>query len=75
MFLILLIKIKQFAEITAEPGIAFLAAAFDGILGLAFDSISVDHVTPVWYNLLSQKLVAEPVFAFWLNRGELIVFS
>jgi len=25
-------------------------------------------VTPVWYNLLSQGLVAQPVFALWLNR-------
>jgi len=57
-----------FAEITNEPGIAFLAAGFDGVLGLAFDSISVDHATPVWYNLLSQGIVSQPVFAFWLNR-------
>jgi phytepsin len=62
------IKGQDFAEITAEPGIAFLAAGFDGVLGLAFDSISVDHVTPVWYNLLNQKLVDQAVFAFWLNR-------
>jgi len=59
---------QTFAEITAEPGIAFIAAGFDGVLGLAFDSISVDHVTPVWYNLLKQNLVPEPIFAFWLNR-------
>jgi len=62
------VKGQVFAEVTAEPGIAFLAAAFDGILGLAFESISVDAVAPVWYNLLAQNLVAQPVFAFWLNR-------
>jgi len=62
------VKSQVFAEITAEPGITFLAAGFDGILGLGFESISVDHVTPVWYNLLSQGLVSDPIFAFWLNR-------
>jgi len=28
----------------------------------------LDHVTPVWYNLVNQKLVTQPIFAFWLNR-------
>jgi phytepsin len=64
----LTINAQTFAEVTGEPGIAFLFAKFDGILGMAFDSISVDHVTPVWYNLLKQDLVASPVFSFWLNR-------
>jgi len=61
---------QVFAEVTGEPGIAFLAAGFDGVLGLAFDSISVDHATPVWYNILSQNLVSQPVFAFYLNRQD-----
>jgi phytepsin len=63
-----IVQNQVFAEITAEPGITFLAAEFDGILGLAFQSISVDNVTPVWYNLVAQKLVTSPMFAFWLNR-------
>jgi phytepsin len=71
------VKSQIFAEVTNEPGVAFLAAKFDGIMGLAFDSISVAHATPVWYNLLSQKLVTVPVFAFYLSNssgsdGELV---
>lgn len=62
------VKGQTFAEITKEPGVAFIAGKFDGILGLAFDSISVDHVTPVWYNLVSQSQVASPVFSFWLSK-------
>jgi len=35
---------------------------------MGFLSISVDQVVPVWYNILAQRLVTQPVFAFWLNR-------
>lgn len=59
---------QVFAEATKEPGIAFIAAKFDGILGLGFKEISVNRITPLWYNIMDQQLVPEPVFSFWLNR-------
>jgi phytepsin len=57
-----------FAEVTKQPGITFAVGKFDGLMGLGFDTISVDHMPPVWYNLVAQKQVAEPVFAFWLSK-------
>jgi len=66
----LTVKNQTFAEAVQQPGITFLVAAFDGILGMGWPTISVDGVTPVWFNMISQGLVQEQVFAFWLNRNE-----
>jgi len=66
---------QTFAEVTNEGGLSslsFVAAKFDGIMGLAFDTISVDHVRPVWYNMLDQSLVSTPSFSFWLSGNDSI---
>uniref|UniRef100_A0A1J3K6U2 Aspartic proteinase A2 n=1 Tax=Noccaea caerulescens TaxID=107243 RepID=A0A1J3K6U2_NOCCA len=64
----LVVKDQEFIEATSEPGLTFLVAKFDGLLGLGFQEISVGNSTPVWYNMLKQGLIKEPMFSFWLNR-------
>uniref|UniRef100_A0A8C8BAV4 cathepsin E n=1 Tax=Otus sunia TaxID=257818 RepID=A0A8C8BAV4_9STRI len=58
---------QQFAESVSEPGKAFLDAEFDGILGLAYPSLAVDGVTPVFDNMMAQNLVELPMFSVYLS--------
>ncbi|XAR49228.1 Phytepsin [Bertholletia excelsa] len=64
----LVVKDQVFMEATKEGSLTFVAAKFDGILGLGFQEISVGDVVPLWYNMVEQDLVKESVFSFWLNR-------
>jgi saccharopepsin len=61
------IKDQLFAEATEEPGLAFAFGRFDGILGLGYDTISVNKIVPPFYSLIDQGLIDEPVFAFYLG--------
>jgi len=64
------VKQQGFAQATKEPGITFLVAKFDGILGMAWPRISVDGVPTVFEEMLAQGLLtaAQGRFGFWLNR-------
>ncbi|ATY66780.1 vacuolar protease A [Cordyceps militaris] len=66
----LTLKNTDFAEATNEPGLAFAFGRFDGILGLGYDTISVNHMVPPFYQMIKQKLLDEPVFAFYLGSEE-----
>ncbi|NP_001272489.1 pregnancy-associated glycoprotein-6 precursor [Capra hircus] len=57
----------------------FQGLPFDGILGLNYPNISCPGVIPVFDNLMKQGAVAEPVFAFYLNKskqeGSVVMFG
>ncbi|NXG72440.1 PEPA protein, partial [Baryphthengus martii] len=54
----------------SEPGDFFYYTPFDGILGLAYPSISSAGATPVFDNMMMQKLVKKDLFSVYLSRHE-----
>ncbi|XP_037818031.1 lysosomal aspartic protease-like [Lucilia sericata] len=76
----LTIKNQVFAEAMNEPGNSFTDANFDGIFGMAYQSLAENNVVPPFYNMFAQGLVESDVFSFYLKRegsaiagGELIL--
>ncbi|XP_011196132.2 lysosomal aspartic protease-like [Zeugodacus cucurbitae] len=65
----LTIKNQVFAEAMLEPGDSFVDSNFDGLMGMAFQSISNDNVVPPFYNMWSQGLISKNLFSFYLARA------
>lgn len=58
----MVIQHQDFIETTKSP-----IGHCDGIFGLAYKAISVNGANPPFYNMVDQKLVDEPIFAFYLG--------
>ena len=60
------------AEVNNTKGLAAgytIVGKFDGICGMGWDDISVDHVETPLRALINSGQLAEPVFAFYLGHG------
>ena len=57
-----------FAEMTEEGSVTFVAAQFDGILGLAFKNISVGGIDPALKVFFDQGLIDKYIVSFKLGR-------
>ena len=67
----------NFGEATKMPGITWDVAKFDGICGMGWPSIAVDHISPPFFSMLSQRVISTGTFAFYLtsdgSKGELAI--
>uniref|UniRef100_A0A670ZBH9 Progastricsin n=1 Tax=Pseudonaja textilis TaxID=8673 RepID=A0A670ZBH9_PSETE len=59
---------QEFGLSETEPGTAFLYSKFDGILGLAYPSLSAGGATTVMQGMIQENLLDAPVFSFYLSR-------
>lgn len=63
----LMVTNQVFGQVTTEIGTNFVDAMFDGILGMGFPALAADGVTPVFQNMISQYLLPNSVFSFYLR--------
>lgn len=61
------VRNQGFGESVKEPGFTFAVGRFDGILGLGYDTISVQRVVPPFYSMVAQSLLLKKLFAVYLG--------
>ncbi|KZT33959.1 Asp-domain-containing protein [Sistotremastrum suecicum HHB10207 ss-3] len=66
----LTIKSQDFGEALVEPGLGWAFSKFDGILGLGFDTTSVNNIVPPFINMVERKLLDKPIFSFRVGSSE-----
>lgn len=66
----IVVENQVFAEVVTEVDNSFTQLGFDGVLGMGFQSLAVDDVTPVFNNMWSQKLVEQEVFSLYLSTND-----
>ncbi len=59
---------QTFGQITEETGEVFMTGKFDGILGLSFPSLSAAGYTPVFDNIMKQRLLTRNCFSFYYSK-------
>ncbi|CAI5777393.1 Embryonic pepsinogen [Podarcis lilfordi] len=59
---------QGFGLSTTEPGKAFVNTPFDGILGLAYPSLSEEKATPFFDSLMKEGLLEKHQFSVYLSR-------
>jgi len=59
---------QQFGEIIKEKGEIFKKIKFSGILGLSFPTLSTLKYTPLFDNLMKDKILAKNWFSFYLTN-------
>ncbi|XP_043307699.1 pregnancy-associated glycoprotein 2-like [Cervus canadensis] len=78
------VRIGNFVSLNQSFGLSVVefgydGVPFDGVLGLAFPSISITGAIPIFDNLWSQGAFSEPVFAFYLSKskpeGSVVMFG
>jgi len=63
------IKSTTFGESTVEPGLSWAVAHFDGLCGMAWRSLAVDGVNPVFQDAFKQGVISKKLFSFWLSAN------